>query len=219
LPLPKMGPPQVEALTRELERRGFGVRRTGALKVVASRGLQRIAIDGSLGLASSSSDMLDAVAPSIPTITSREKDDPGASRQIGSLYFRGGSEASSKVQFLPRLESMQTWSSLRKDGLCGITPDEGEALRLVLGGLRGSSRISCVTGLPRNGSAAIQIGRRIYFESELPVSEFLSSLQSLGSPIRESPSFLPRDSVIKLRSGKVTTRIHAYSMGEWCCIG
>src|SRR5712692_6734347 len=69
LPLPKLADAHLAILSSHLEARGFSVRLGGSKgKLVAVKGTQRIAIDGALGLASSSTDMLDALAPAIPDL-------------------------------------------------------------------------------------------------------------------------------------------------------
>jgi hypothetical protein len=222
LPLPKLTDAQLRLLTAHLERRGFGVRLgSGPSKRVARKGAQRIAIDGALGLAASAADVLDALAPAIPALLSLQREGSGkASADAAALYFslkRSG--ASTELQLFPRLESLRTWSCLRRDGLCGLTPDEAVVLKRVLGRASSSSQLECVTANPRQGSGAFQVGRRLYYKSTVPVAEFLNSLRTIDSSGADSASYLPRDSVILLRGVRVRTGVPPAELGEWCFVG
>jgi hypothetical protein len=220
LPLPKLIGLQLDVLTAHLEQRGFNVRLGGGpSKRIALRGTQRISIDGGLGLASSASDMLDAVAPAIPEILAAPRVGSGSKtgQDMADRYFsvkRSG--ASTQLQLFPRLESLRTWTCLRRDGLCGLTPDEAAVLRHVLGRASSASRVVCVMATPRSGSRRFQVGRNLYFESAVPVSEFLSSLRTIDSGQADSASYLPRDSVIALPGVKLDTRLAGDELGEWC---
>jgi hypothetical protein len=220
LPLPKLSDLQVAALTAHLEGRGFSVRTgAGPTKRVALKGSQRISIDGGLGLAGSGADVLDAIAPAIPAILELRGAGGGATGQgVAERYFslkRYG--ASAVLQFFPRLESLRAWTCLRRDGLCGLTPDEAAVLKRLFGKASGASRVRCVTAKPRLGSRRIQIGRNLYYESAVPVAEFLSSLRTIDSVRADSASYLPRDSIFTLRRMRVDTRLTADELGEWCC--
>jgi hypothetical protein len=222
LPLPKLAHAQVAALSAGLEGRGFNVRRgSGVGKLIALKGTLRIAIDGALGLASSRDDMLDALGPEIPALLlSRRPQSTYVGGDIAERYFslkRSG--ASVELQFFPRVESLRTWTCLRRDGLCGLTPDEAAVLKLLLAKATDSSRLECVTSNPREGSKAIQLGRRLYYRSTITVADFLASLRTIESGGMESASYLPRDSVIELPRIRVDTRITADELGEWCRIG
>jgi len=173
LPLPKLTDAQVTLLTTHLAGRGYGVRAgRGPKRWVAAKGSRRIAVDGALGLASSGGDVLDALAPAIPpmlALGAREARNAGA--DAAPLYFslkRSG--ASVELQLFPRMESLRTWSYLRRDGLCGLTPDEATVLRRLLGRASASSQVECVTASPRQGSKALQEGRMIYYRSAVPVA-------------------------------------------------
>jgi len=219
LPLPKLTNAQMTVLSSNLEGRGFTVRLGKApSKRTAVRGTQRIAIDGGLGLAGSGSDMLDALAPAIPALLASPKSAAGkGSSTVAASYFSlKQSGASTELQLFPRMESLRTWTCLRRDGLCGLTPDEAEVLRHLLGKSSGSSKVECVTARPREGSKPIQVGRIVYFKSEVTVSEFLSSLKTIESAGAGSASFLPRDSVMALPRVRVDSHIESYELGEWC---
>jgi hypothetical protein len=222
LPLPKLTDAQLRLLSAHLERRGFGVRLgSGPSKRVALKGAQRIAIDGALGLAASAADVLDALAPAIPPLLSLPRQPSGKARaDVAALYFslkRSG--ASTELQLFPRLESLRTWSCLRRDGLCGLTPDEAAVLKHFLGRASSSSQLECVTAKPRQGSVAFQVGRRLYYKSTMPVAEFLNSLRTIDSGGADSASYLPRGSVILLPGVRVDTRVPPAELGEWCFVG
>lgn len=183
------------------------------------KGTQRISIDGELGLAGSSADMLDALAPAVPGLLAVPRvDGSEAGQKTAERYFslkRSG--ALTELQFFPRLESLRTWTCLRRDGLCGLTPDEAAVLRHLLGEASGSSRVECVTAKPRRGSRRLQAGRNLYYESSIPVSEFLSSLRTVDSGQADSASYLPRNSILTLPRVRLDTHLTAEELGEWCC--
>ena len=169
LPLPKLSDAQLTLLCAHLEGRGFGVK-PGRRPEMAGRGEggQRIAIDGALGLATSASDLLDAVGPAIPTLLALGSREVGRARaDAAPLYLslkRSG--ASSELQLFPRLESLRTWSCLRKDGLCGLTPDEAAVLKHVLrkslglftSRMRDSQAEAGLKGSPGGEEALLQVG-------------------------------------------------------------
>jgi len=222
LPLPKLSNAQLTHLSAHLEGRGFSVRAgSGEGRRIALKGVQRIAIDGALGLASSGDDMLDALAPAVPTLlASRRPEAAIAGVDVAALYFSlKGSAASRELQLYPRLESLRTWTCLRRDGLCGLMPDEAVVLRRLFGRASSASQVECVTAKPRDGSRALQVGRNVYYRSTMPVVDFLSSLRTIDSDGADSASYLPRDSVIALHGVRVDTRIAEDELGEWCYAG
>lgn len=219
LPLPKLGASQLALLSAHLEAKGFRVRLgRGPSRRIATRRSQRIAIDGKLGLASSGTDMLDAVGPAIPELLASRSNSP-LKADITALYLSlRSSGSSSRLRFFPRLESLRIWTCLRKDGLCGLTPDEHSALKGVLKNATSTSKVECVTAWPTEASSSFQVGGKVYFRSLLPVSEFLSSLRTIGSRA-DSASYLPRDSAIELQDCEVDARLSLDDLGEWCCVG
>ena len=222
LPLPKLADSQLAGLSFHLEARGFSVRRgSNKGRIVAVKGTQRIAIDGALGLASSSADMLDALAPAIPDLLGSPRQEAGeVTTEVAARYFsvkRSGT--ATKLQLFPRLESLSTWTCLRKDGLSGLTPDEAAVLKHLLERAQTGDQIECVTARPKKGSSPLQIGKNLYHRSAIPAAEFLSSLRSIDSGAADSASYLPRDSVIALHRVRVDTRLVADELGEWCYLG
>ena len=222
LPLPKLTNAQLTILLAHLEGRGFTIRTGGGpTRRIALRGAQRISIDGGIGLARSSADVLDAIAPAVPEILAAQgAGKKGNEQDVAERYFSlKRSRTSTELQFFPRLESLRTWTCLRRDGICGLTPDEAAVLKHLFGRASGASRVECVTAKPRLGSRRIQVGRNLYYESTIPVSEFLSSLRTIDSGQADSASYLPRDSVFALHRVRVDTRLDAGDLGEWCCSG
>ncbi len=185
---------------------------------IASKGSQRISINGDLGLAASRADLLDALGPAVPELlSSREASGGVPCRDVGHFYLAlRKSGAVSQLQFFPRLESLRTWTCLRRDGLCGLTPDEALVLRLVLGSATEASTVRCVTSLPRQTSTVLQIGTRIYYESKLPVPELLSSLRTIDSGGADSAAYLPREPVFALLRTSLNIHVSAGELGEWC---
>jgi hypothetical protein len=117
------------------------------------------------------------------------------------------------------MESLSTWTSLRRDGLCGLTADEAEVLKQALRMATAGSRVDCVTTWPCKGSMPFQVGRRVYYRSSLPVPEFLSSLRTLDSADGfSSASYLPRDSKVSTPHARIDTRALAEEVGEWCIL-
>jgi hypothetical protein len=217
LPLPKMGEAHVAMLSSHLEDRGFDVRKSGGgSRLLARKGAVRISIDGALGLASSARDMLDALAPAIPSLLASPVE--GTGRDLGALYFSlKRSPESAELQFFPRLESSRTWDCLRREGLCGLTPDEASVLNRILHGSL-SARIGCVTSRPRGGSTTLQEGRKLYYRSSVTAAEFLSSLRTTFSDPADSACFLPKSSLIELPPTRLAS-VSQHDLGEWCLLG
>jgi hypothetical protein len=244
LPLPKLTDAQLAVLVAHLDGRGFEVKVGGPGRRVAVRGGQRLSIDGRLGLAASRLDMLDALAPAVPAMLAAAKKDENRTRRVGGGGRRrsaavggvgGGEEGvgqetlrerylnvkirsdSVEIQFFPRMESSRTWTCLRKDGLSGLTPDEAAVLGYTLGGASRSSYLSCITAKPRQGSRRLQVGRNLYHESSITVSEFLSTLRTIDTPgPADSASYLPRDSILVLPNARLSGDLPVELLGEWC---
>jgi hypothetical protein len=214
LPLPKMSQRQEEGLSAHLESRGYTVRATKSIWV-AQKGRHHISVYPKLGLASSTDDMLDAIAPAVPELLASVR--AGVlQRDVSSRYFSlRASRGSTTLRLFPRMESSTIWSSLRKEGLCGLTPDEAVALARVLGVLPSGTPVRCVTSEARDGSRRVQFGRRAYYSSVLPVEEFLSSMTTIESRRPGSGAYLPREAVLDL-PGRIEAELGAEEVGEWC---
>lgn len=220
LPLPKMGARSLSVLSEHLEAGGFTVHLgRGAEKLVVTKGSLRISVDGHLGLASSNGDMLDSLGPAIPKLMEAGKRSSASeSMDVSTLYLSyRRSKGSTLLRILPRLESLRTWTCLRSEGLSGLTVDEAAALKRALVRADRASTLSCVTATPRDGSSPFQVGGRMHFRSVLRVSEFLSSLSTIGQ-VGSGSAFLPRDSVVEVRGPLVQGRVTAGELGEWCLI-
>lgn len=217
LPLPKMGGRPLSVLSEHLESGGFRVRRrSGTDKLMATRGSFRISVDGRLGLASSGGDMLDALGPAIPKLLESGKGSVSSSKDVSALYVSSRrSRGRTLLQLLPRLESLRTWTCLRREGLSGLTADEAVALKSALRFAPPGGTLTCVTVTPRGGSSPFQVGPRMFFRSVLPVTDFLSSLRTMGS-VGSDSAFAPRDSVIEVKGPPVQGRVTAGELGEWC---
>ncbi len=216
LPLPKLAKAQIEGLSSNLQARGFKVKPGGETgKIVATRGATRISIDGRLGLARSREDMLDALAPSVPEVLAagRVAAWPNAS---GRYFVLSTSEGKVRIRLSPRLESVRTWTCLRKDGLCGLTPDEAAVIKRILGCFPKSAVVGCVTSKPGDASEPFQVGNRRYYSTSIPVSEFVSTLGTVESVALGSASFLPRSSTLTLPGRSAKLRLGADDLGEWC---
>jgi len=221
VPLPKLTTVQLGLLRDHLGARGFRVRRgTGLKKMTFWKGARSVTVDGRLGLASSRDDLLDLVGPAIPDMIAASVPSSGRDKsRVAGLYCstkRGKSLV--EFQFFPRLESLRTWTHLRRGGLCALTPDEAAVLRSILGSVAGSSRTSCVTASPREGSTRVQAGKNLYYESQLPIAEFLSSLRTIDSGSADNCSYLPRNSILSLRSVPSLTSLDSSMLGEWCSV-
>jgi hypothetical protein len=219
LPLPKLRPEQLTLLSAHLEGRGFEVRPGGRRgRQLARKGAQRISIDGALGLAASGEDMLDALAPAVPSLLACGNPGGGVTGPSACYFSLKGYGGSAKVQLSPRVESLTTWTCLRRDGLCGLTPDEATVLGRLLARAPRSFRVDCVTSKPKQGSKGLQVGRNVYYRSSVPAADFLSSLRTIdtGAEGTDCCTYLPRDSVIALRGLRVDMNDVAKELGEWC---
>jgi hypothetical protein len=209
LPLPKLSVAQRRYLAEHLKERGFETRQVGGGRLSARKGAERIIVAGSVGLAKSSTDLLDPLGPVIPRLLKFPREGPASS----SLYFElKKSKRFTEIQFFPRLESLRTWTALRADGLSGLTPDEALVLRRLLEGA-GDVEIDCVSTNPRDGSTPSQIFGKPYYRSRVPTREFLDSLRDIGfNP--SGDTYLPRSSIIRL--ARAISLFDAVELGEWC---
>ena len=220
LPLPKMTDAHLDEIAAHLAERGFRNRRSPDLgKLVAVKGAQRISVDGVLGLASSGTDMLDALSPAIPAILSSKSDGVSSNADVAGRYFTHRfSQGATLLQLHTRLESLRTWTCLRQERLSGIASDEAEVLRHLLEKASRNSEVECVTAIPREGSTTVKVGRNSYYKSTIPVSEFLSAMATIESGVDLSSCYLPRDSPLRIRRTRIDPHISARDVGEWCLL-
>ncbi|MDA4117706.1 MAG: hypothetical protein OK455_05105 [Thaumarchaeota archaeon] len=216
LPLPKLTGDQIRFLVEHLKERGFKVKHLGQTRWSAKRRSDTIRLDGSRGLAKSSSDLLDSLGPAIPRLLTF----PRVGHPIGAsgLYFQVKTSGNfTEIQLFPRLESLTTWTRLRGDGLCGLTPDEALVIRRLLEG--GDADIECVSATPRQGSKPRQVGRNQYYASRISAQDFLASLRDISlNPAGDA--YLPRGSVITLTrtagTRRASPKFDADELDEWC---
>jgi hypothetical protein len=206
LPLPKLTKDQFQFVGSDLRRRGFSV-------VLGER--LRTQVDGNHlsiskeGLAWSSGDLMDAVVPSIARALDFPKVQSEEEPYFAAKKRRGGYE----IQFFPRLEGLGRWSSLRRQGDCGLTPDEA----LVLGGLLRSSndQIECITDYPTEGCSAMQVGRHQYYSSRIPAPEFVSNLRTISKRSSRN-TYLPRNSILRTKKPSALDAPLSEALGQWC---
>jgi hypothetical protein len=207
LPLPKLSEFQLELVAARLLRSGLSVRRTQGR--VAAEGDEGTTVISQSGLASSNSDMLDLLSPAIPPLLDAPKE-PSASNPYFAAKRRGDSF---EIQLFARMEGLRLWSELRKEGKCGLTPDEKEVITHLLARAEGS--IQCVTDYPTDGCSLMRFGRKQYYRSLLPVREFSSRLRVIDSQSVKN-SYLPRSSVLKLKTRSIPSLRSGPELGEWC---
>ena len=194
----------------------------GPGRCVAQRGEQRIAVDGWSGLASSSYDVLDALAPVIPAPPVSR----GEGRGTGWWWCRGEIPLVEAVQGWPRTPVLspgrvpfRTWTCLRRDGLCGLTPDEAMVFRRALGRASRVSRVAALTRTPRGtardrsrSDEGSTTGPRSLSRNSSPLSGRSAIIQ------RPQASYLPGTRSLRLSRTRVDTRISTEELGEWCRI-
>lgn len=218
LPLPKLGEGHLRAFAHSLEGRGLRVNAGPDSRLqLFQHGERRATVYGALGLAVSANELTDLLGPSIPSVLAAK----GEALETGLLpkyLSMSRSKGTSLIHLFPRMESLRTWTCLRMDGLCGLTPDEAVVLRQLLENEPESTRVECVTSMPVEGSIGFQAGSRLYYKSVLPPSELLSSLRTVDSDNPDHASYLPKNSVLRLK-GRPELTIPPHELGEWCLVG
>jgi hypothetical protein len=215
LPLPKLNASQAQFLLRHFQDRGFSVR-TGNHLMNATAGKTRLTVDPA-GLSWSSGELLDPIAPAIPTLLAFSKE-RAVSNDLDQryLYFSAKKikERRLEIQLFTRMESLRTWTALRNVGLCGLTPDEKAVIASLLGGAEGN--VECVTDYFSEMSSSMPLGRKQYYRSTISIDEFVSTLRTLSHSSQKN-SYLPRESILRVR---VNERFDSHSaldaLGEWC---
>jgi hypothetical protein len=200
---------QMQALTVRLEGSGFSVKVDGTrLRAKSRSGAITVARSG---LAWSGGEMLDAIAPAVPDLL-RFPRELGPNPYFAAKRLRGGFE----VQFFPRMESLRLWMALRRAGESGLTPDEKVAVSRVL--FDGDQHVECVSDYPTDGCSVLQVGKTQYYRSFVPASEFISNLRTISSSFSKN-CYLPRTSVIRLKTGYAPEPPTGGELGEWCYLG
>jgi hypothetical protein len=112
------------------------------------------------------------------------------------------------------MEGLRTWTELRKDGLCGLTPDEKSVIASLLGAAEGN--VECMTDFISDSSIPMRLGRRPFYRSSIPVDEFISTLMTVSQKSRRN-SFLPRGSILRVTmKEKPDAQTVLGELGEWC---
>jgi len=216
LPLPKLSVAQMSFLSGNLEERGFRVQRDQRVLRAKAPSIT-LAIDPE-GLARSSGDLMDAIAPAIPellafTPENRESPQDGRAVYMRAKKVRG---RSFELQLFTRMESLRTWTEMRREGVCALAPDEKEQIVSFLASSQGS--VECITDYVCETSSPLQFGRRQYYRSTVPVEEFRTSLRTLTESSSRN-SYLPRESVLRVEmKGRPELPGLTDSLGEWCYI-
>lgn len=215
LPLPKLNDQQLRILADRLTDLGYKVR-VGA-RFRASIGSRVLWFDRA-GLASSGSDLLDAIAPVIPKLLEAKRQRTTIHDFAQMYYSVARRSKSGLVRFNTRLEAFATWRNLRTSDESGLTPDEALVLRTIIGKVGQTVRV--VTDYPNDKARVIQMGRKIYYDSTLPAEEFVSNLRTLGMRNPRN-SYPPRNCIFEVGrlSPPSATELRDLSeeIGEWCC--
>lgn len=207
LPIPKLNALQFRSISDDLCGRGLTVvlgdrlsAHAGDTKFVLSRA----------GLALSTSELLDAVVPSLIRVLGFRKDPCVTNPYFAGRKTRGGFE----IQLFPRLEGLGRWSSLRRQNESGLSPDEA----LIVNGLvRGSDdEVECVTDYPTEGCSPMQVGRHQYYRSRVPAEEFASNLRTISKKSSRN-CYLPRSSLLRVKKSSIVLDDSiSEELGEWC---
>ena len=179
-------------------------------RLTADDGVSRIAILRA-GLAWSSKEMLDALAPSVPAVLACPREAVGRNPYYAAKRIHGGFE----IQFFPRMEGLRLWTALRISGECGLTPDEKAVILNVLEGA--TQDIECVTDYPTEDCSILRAGRRQYYRSMVPAEEFLFRLRTTEDSLATN-CYLPRSSVLRVKTRSLPPLPWAAALGEWCFV-
>jgi len=206
LPLPKLSTAQLEFLAQHLRQRGFSV--SPGTRLHARRGSNRISIDR-VGLAWSSEALLDAIAPAVPGLLGLPRGPVPTNPYLEAKKVRGGFA----VRLFMRMESSSIWARLRGSGKCGLTPDEGLVIQEVLRVAEGE--VECVTDYPTEGCSPFQVGRRAYYDSRVPIDQFVANLRTVSS-VSPKNCYLPRRSTLMVHTASKISDSLPAELGEWC---
>jgi hypothetical protein len=211
--LPKLTHSQLETLAERL--RGLGFKTAGQDPLRATKDRTRIVLERR-GLCSSNRDLLDVLAPAIPSILETGTEAVSL-RELCGAYFRIKTEGGSTVlSLLPRLESSSTWDALRVSGSCGLTPDEKAVYSFLVS--RPGIRSRILTNYPSDECSVRMIGRKQYYSCSVEGPEASFNLCEVGVAKSRS-AYLPRDSIIRFSPfvlGEGSLRSVLAGLGEWC---
>jgi hypothetical protein len=206
LPLPRLSPAQLNFIAKNLRMKGFRVD-LGAL-IRAKSGSHLISINSS-GLAFSNKDLIDTLAPVIPSLLSMQK-----ARVTYNPYFvikRNREHA--QIQLFTRIESLRIWRELRRIDESALTPDEHYVISALLKNYTG--KINGITDYPCEEYRIVQIGRRVYYDCMMDAREYVSNLRLIEKKGNKN-SYLPRSSVLTLENFKLEDTNISEELGEWC---
>ena len=217
LPLPKLNARQVEFLLRNLQDRGFRTR-AGSRLLRITAGATAVSVDPA-GLSWSHGELLDAIAPAIPSLLAFAKGAAANARLDPRYVYFSAKKVRGRLiefQFFTRMESLRTWTELRRVGLCGLTPDEKAVIESLLEGAEGT--VECVTDYFSEKSSPILIGRRLYYRSTISVDEFAATLRTVSQSSQRN-SYLPRESILRMTTKDRFEFRHVFEgLGEWCYV-
>jgi len=210
--LPKLSPSQLKVIGEGLEARGFRVRKSRHL--VARKGRDSLRILPS-GYASSSMDLVDVIAPLVPSLLTTPKE-PASLEFLSSLYFTIGQEVPVGVRLMPRMESGRLWDLLRRGRTCGLAPDEHKVASTLIEG--SDSVLNATADFPFEGASTRVLGATRYYLGRLPSKDYAARLTRAGS-VGHRNSFLPRSGLVTFRGCKIPSRVKLIEVfediGDW----
>lgn len=211
--LPKLTGLQVATFEERLKALGFRTNSTDLLRAV--KGGVTVTLDKA-GLCWSNRDVTDILVPATPSVLSSKKQTV-ATRLLASAYFEVKKrEGGLVLRLSPRLESSLHWRLLRAADSCALAPDEHAVYRLLFANSSLESEV--LTDYPTEGCAVRRIGRKQYYSSIISGDEVADTLKEVGTSHPRN-SYLPRDSLLRLSSLKVSPGALAavlQDLGEWC---
>ncbi|MDG6964161.1 MAG: hypothetical protein JRN16_04235 [Nitrososphaerota archaeon] len=209
--LPKLNRAQSNFLVSAFERRGYSVEGRG--RICARRRKETVHVEPP-GYCWSAADPADLILPLVEDLLSfpKERVPP---KELEDMYLLADrSSGRGAVRLSPRLETHSRWARLRKEGRCGLSPDEG----LVASSLMGMSEGPCsmVTDYYSDGAVPVIWGRRRYFEASLSPEEASRTLRSVEAK-GERNSYLPMGGSPLPGSTEVARGWASdVPLGEWC---
>lgn len=207
LPIPKLSQEQFSLVGADMSARGFHV--SAGTQLRARMDDTRLVVSQS-GIAWSSSDLLDSLLPSVACALSL----PKVAWETNPYFVSKRNQGSFALHFFPRLEGSGLWDALRRQGACGLTPDEAVVLRHVLADH--DEDIDCLTDYPTEGCSPTQAGRHAFYRSRISASEFLVNLRTISEQ-RSRNTYLPRSSVLGLKKApKELDSSTSSELGQWC---
>ncbi|MDA4136125.1 MAG: hypothetical protein OK449_03875 [Thaumarchaeota archaeon] len=207
LPIPKLNASQFRFVRDDLRGRGYTV--VLGERLTARMGDVRLILSQA-GLAWSTTELLDAVVPSLIHVLGFPKGPCETNPYFAARKTRGGFE----IQLFPRLEGLGCWSSLRRQNESGLSPDEALIVKDLVTG--SNDEVECITDYPTDGCSPMQVGRHQYYRSRVPAEEFASNLRTISKRPPRS-CYLPRSSLLTVKRRSITLdSMLSEDLGEWC---